>query len=204
MCLTHASECRWSTVCCVAGLLVGVALVLRRTSFYLCWSSLSLFSSLSLRLFFLSPSSPSPAPSLSSLLPIISPLCAFFVFFAFSFFYVFFFFFLFISHALSTSLSISFSLGQFFTWTQHATSHVFTLCIHTENEMSTQYHMFTVSGTVSILVSKTTVFSLSPTPWTVFGLAPTASHQVVEEGEEGGGSCWPSSLSPFGAQKISF
>ena len=42
MWLTHAEESRSSTVCCVAGLLVVVALVFIRINFDSCWSSLSL------------------------------------------------------------------------------------------------------------------------------------------------------------------
>ena len=40
-CVPHAKKCRWNTGCGVAGLLVVVALVLIRTNFDVCWSSLS-------------------------------------------------------------------------------------------------------------------------------------------------------------------
>ena len=90
MCLPHAKKCRWNTGFGVAGLLVVVALVLIRTNFDVCWSSLSLS-----HLFF----------------PLISSLRSLFVFFVFLLLCFILFF---ILTFLSFSLSLSFHL--FLSW----------------------------------------------------------------------------------------
>ena len=109
MCLTHAEEYRWSTVCCVAGLFVVAVSVLVGINFDVCWSSLSLSFGRGMRgpgqghvkdttallweetvtIFNIMTTERNQivacflSLSLSSLLPLKTSLCAFFVFFVF-------------------------------------------------------------------------------------------------------------------------
>ena len=114
MCATHAEECRWGTVYCVAGLLVVVALVQVRINRDLCWSSLSL------------------SLSLSSLLPLISISLFILCLLPFS---MFFFFFLCASLFLLSPFLHLFSLlaGR-----GKRKNHAFTLGIRTEKKMKSR------------------------------------------------------------------